>query len=546
MRGRLRPALASAREAVRTASTAAWTAAAPTAKKAGRRYAYAPTRWVAGIAAGTGLVLAVVSIAVAGPWQGGQRTSERALAAGRGHVAGHPGGAAGSPAKPAGPSWQAPAAVLTPAGVTATAPTRSGLAGALTGPLADRALGRVTASVVDVADGSTLYSSGADQPQQPASTNKIATATAALALLGPDHRFTTKVVGDGHGGLVLVGGGDPTLTSSGGSGSDSLSALAAATVQALNGPSATAATGGKADAADAAATASTDAPATTGAPVSPSARPRVTYDISLFAGPALHPIGVNGNIALVQALTADEGRIDRQSTEDAPRYADPAATAARTFVQALNAAGLHVAGSGTPVQATAPVGAKVVAEVQSAPLSEIVERMLTESDNDIAEALGHACAIAAGRPATFAGGADAVRATLTRLGVSLGATRLVDSSGLSGQDGIPARVLTQLLVLDASPAHPELRAVLSGLPIAGFTGTLDNRYGGEGSAAGLGVVRAKTGSLSTVNTLAGLVVDRSGRLLAFAFMSNGSADATSARAALDRLAAKVATCGCAA
>jgi D-alanyl-D-alanine carboxypeptidase/D-alanyl-D-alanine-endopeptidase (penicillin-binding protein 4) len=105
-------------------------------------------------------------------------------------------------------------------------------------------------------------------------------------------------------------------------------------------------------------------------------------------------------------------------------------------------------------------------------------------------------------------------------------------------------VLTQLLVLAASPAHPELRAIVGGLPVAGFTGTLDPDSEGFGSSSGLGVVRAKTGSLSTVNTLAGLVVDRDGRLLAFAFMSNGSGAAASARSALDSLAGRVAACGC--
>ena len=137
-----------------------------------------------------------------------------------------------------------------------------------------------------------------------------------------------------------------------------------------------------------------------------------------------------------------------------------------------------------------------------------------------------------------------MRKELTALGVPLGGTRLADASGLSSQDVIPAEVLTRLLVLASSPEHPELRSVVSGLPVAGFTGTLDNRYDTGGEEAGLGVVRAKTGSLSTVNTLAGLVVDRDGRLLVFAFMSNGSGSVDSSRSALDLLAGRVAVCGC--
>ncbi|WP_152648645.1 D-alanyl-D-alanine carboxypeptidase/D-alanyl-D-alanine endopeptidase [Streptacidiphilus anmyonensis] len=491
-------------------------------KRYGRRYAYAPTRWVVGVAAGSGLVLAVVSIAVAGPWQGGQRVSERALAAGRPSVAAHPGGRPTAP-KPVGPAWHDAADVLAPASASGTLPTGSGLRAALAGPMGVSVLGDVTASVVDVSDGRTLYSVGADQPQKPASTNKIATATAALSLLGPDHRFTTKVVGDAATGLTLVGGGDPTLTAS--SGPDSLTALAAATAAALR-----------------AAPASPSAAASGSPSGGGHQRIQLRYDISLFSAPALHPIGVNGNIALVQALTADEGRLDPTSTEDAPRYSDPAAHAATVFAAALAADGVDVDTS--PSQGAAPANAPQVAQVQSAPLSDIVERMLTDSDNDVAEALGHAVALASGKPATFTNAAAAVTARLTQLGIRLGTTHLADSSGLSEDDGIPAAVLTQLLVLDASPAHPELRSVISGLPIAGFTGTLDNRYGGAGSEAGLGIVRAKTGTLQTVNTLAGLVVDRSGRLLAFAFMSNGSGLQDPARAALDVLASRLAACGC--
>ncbi|MFC5911536.1 D-alanyl-D-alanine carboxypeptidase/D-alanyl-D-alanine-endopeptidase, partial [Streptacidiphilus monticola] len=378
------------------------------------------------------------------------------------------------------------------------------LASALRGVLSAPALGQVTASVVDVATGRTLYAQNAGQAQKPASTNKIATAVAALSLLGDDHRFTTRVVQPAPGRLVLVGGGDPTLSSAG------LSRLAADTARALRAAGTTSV--------------------------------RLGYDISAFAAPALHPIGVNENIALVQALTVDEGRIDPHSTENAPRWPDPAARAAQVFAQQLRAQGVHVSGGSSVGQSGGSSGT-TVAELASPPLADIVEEMLTESDNDVAEALGHQVARASGQAATFTGAAAAVQAQLTRLGVRLGSTRLADSSGLSGADALPAAVLTQLLTLAAGPAHPELRPVLTGLPVAGFTGTLGDRYSSDGASAGRGVVRAKTGSLSTVNTLAGVVVDRDGRVLAFAFMSNASSAAT-ARPALDRAAAALAACGC--
>lgn len=497
-----------------------------------RAYALAPVRGVAVVAGGVGLVLAVGGIAVAGPWQGGQRSAERSAArtAGKDQVSAYGrGGVKVLPRPVPAPRWvpvqPVLAAVDGPAGAAAgggadvttvtPVPTGPGLARALAPALSASVLGSVTASVVDAATGRTLYSAGADTPQQPASTNKIATSVAALSLLGPTHRFSTTVVSPAPGRIVLVGGGDPTLTAAATGGADPQASLATL--------------------ADRTATALEAAGTTT---------VRLDYDISLFAGPAVHPIGINPNIALVQALTVDEGRLDPSSTEDAPRYADPAATGAGTFAALLRKRGITVQGSPARTAGPTPATAAALARVDSQPLAEIVERMLTDSDNDIAEALGHQVAPASGGPATFAGAAAAVRQELTGLGIPLGRTTLADSSGLSGADEIPAAVLTRLLVLAASPAHPELRAVLSGLPVAGFTGTLDNRYSTEGNAAGLGVVRAKTGSLSTVNTLAGLVLDRDGRLLVFAFMSNGSGDATSTRTALDRLAGRVAVCGC--
>ncbi|MFC1442809.1 D-alanyl-D-alanine carboxypeptidase/D-alanyl-D-alanine-endopeptidase [Streptacidiphilus sp. N1-10] len=493
-----------------------------------RGYALAPTRRVAVVSGALGLALAAGSVAATGPWEGGKRVAERD----RSRVSELLDGAGGvvrvRPRPVPAPSWLAPQAVLAPAVVAATvagtgstdaaAPTAKGLAAALGSALSTPVLGQFTASVVDAATGRTLYAKGQDTAQAPASTNKIATSVAALSLLGPEHRFTTRVVSTAPGRIVLVGGGDPSLTAAATHGADpraSLATLADRTAAALR------ATG--------------------------VSTVRLGYDISLFGGPAQTPAAnVGDNIALVQALTVDEGRTDPGSTENAPRYSDPAANAAAQFAALLVKRGITVQ-QGTASRTTVSAAVKAaapLAQVQSQPLSELVEQMLTESDNDYAEDLGHQAAIATGRPATFAGGAAAVTQTLTRLGVPLGSTHLVDASGLSSQDGIPAAVLTRLLLLASSSAHPELRSVVTGLPIAGYTGTLADRFDGDGSSSGLGLVRAKTGSLSTVNALAGLVMDRDGRLLAFSFMSNASGDVTAARNALDRLAGRVAVCGC--
>jgi D-alanyl-D-alanine carboxypeptidase/D-alanyl-D-alanine-endopeptidase (penicillin-binding protein 4) len=179
----------------------------------------------------------------------------------------------------------------------------------------------------------------------------------------------------------------------------------------------------------------------------------------------------------------------------------------------------------------------------SAPLATLVEQMLRNSDNVIAEALARQVALAQGRPASFSGGAAAVRAVLARLGLDPGAG-MVDSSGLAASDRVPVAVLTGALRLAAAGDRPGLAALLAGLPVAAWSGTLADRYL-KGSARGAaGLVRAKTGTLTGVSALAGTVHDRDGRLLAFAVVADRAPDTARAEAALDGVAAGLASCGC--
>lgn len=485
-----------------------------TALAADRLVAASPAR-TAAVAGVAGLAVAIASIAAAGPWEGGQRTAERAPSAARVR---HPAAPRPHPTA-AGPARRAAAPVLRAVG-RGLPPSRAGLASSLAGALADPALGTVTVAVSDASTGRLLYGSGETVPATPASTTKLATTTAALTLLGPDHRITTRVVrGAGPDEVVLVGGGDPTLTAlprgsaaaaDPGSAPASLRDLAARTATALKAAGTTAI--------------------------------RLGYDTSAYDGPVRHPYHDGVNIAPVSALMTDEGRIAPRSSGPAARWSDPAARAAAAFAQLLRARGVTVAAVRPQ---TAPADATELAQVQSPTLARLVERLLTESDNDLAEAVARQVAMAAGKPVSFEGAAAAVRETLTRAGVPLGGTVLHDGSGLDRQNAIPPVVLTRLLALDASPAHPELRPVLTGLPVAGFTGTLQGRYTSATAAHGAaGLVRAKTGTLNGVNTLAGLVVDRDGRLLAFALMARGGADAGTVKAGLDRIAVRVAACGC--
>ncbi|HVT68419.1 MAG TPA: D-alanyl-D-alanine carboxypeptidase/D-alanyl-D-alanine-endopeptidase, partial [Trebonia sp.] len=197
-------------------------------------------------------------------------------------------------------------------------------------------------------------------------------------------------------------------------------------------------------------------------------------------------------------------------------------------------------------QTRAPASARVLAKVSSPPVAAIAEQMLTESNNVIAEDLARHVAIALGLPATFSGAASAVTREVRRLGVATPIS-LVDGSGLSPLDGIAPETLVQVLAAAARSAR--LRAAVTGLPVAGFTGTLSaggSVFGGIGGAA-RGVVRAKTGNLTTVATLAGLAYDRDGRLLLFAIMAPrvpGAGQLQGAADAISAAAAGLAACGC--
>src|SRR5699024_9055716 len=127
-------------------------------------------------------------------------------------------------------------------------------------------------------------------------------------------------------------------------------------------------------------------------------------------------------------------------------------------------------------------------------------------------------------------------------GFDLTGVELHDSSGMSVDNRIPARMLDELLSAAAGPGQPRLRPLLDSLPVAAGTGTLADRYE-TGARAGAGWVRAKTGTLSGVSTLAGVVTDVDGRVLAFALMSGGTPPAD-ARPALDAITAELRGCGC--
>ncbi|MET9273697.1 D-alanyl-D-alanine carboxypeptidase/D-alanyl-D-alanine-endopeptidase [Kribbella sp. NPDC003557] len=413
---------------------------------------------------------------------------------------------------------QAPA-VLAPAATEGAAPTAAGVGKALTAILKDPSLGpHHGIYVYDASRNKPVFSVGAATPYTPASTLKLLTTVSALANLGPDRTFATKVVSAGKGSIVLVGGGDPLLAvkpsaSDGFPTRATLQALAASTAKALKAQGIASVTLG--------------------------------YDASLFSGPAINanweanyvPEGI---AAPTSALWVNEGRL---SPGMAKRSTLPAQAAATSFQKLLLQYGIKVAATKA---AKAPAAATPLAQVKSPTLGQIVEYVNLHSDNDGAEVLLRQVGIATGNGGSYAGGVTGLRATLTKLGLDVSKARIYDGSGLTRANKVPLDLLAGAVRVAVSKDHPELRHLLTGLPVAGFNGSLRERFTTAGTGTGTGMVRAKTGTLTGVHSLAGYARDRTGTLLVFAIASDSVPvpKTLDARAALDRATAALANCGC--
>ncbi len=387
-------------------------------------------------------------------------------------------------------------------GSTAPVPTTAGLSAVLS-PLVNKpALGTSAVWVADPATGSTLLESEATRALSPASTLKLLTAATALRTLGSSARLATRVVRDGST-VTIIGGGDATLPSAGPGAS--LVTLADRTAAAMPGETIT-----------------------------------LVYDISLFSGRTLgagwsRSFPAAGVVAPVQALMMDQGRASPRGNS---RVGNPAQYAAQAFAGLLRARGLKV---GSIVGGKAAAQASEIARVESAPMQQLVHHMLTDSDNDLAESLAHLAGAKRSGVGSFKTGALAMTSTATELGLPTQGIELADGSGLSSRDRVAAQTLGGILMLSAQGSFGGIAPALA---IAGFTGTLSDRFTSARQSAAAGFVRAKTGTLSDVVTLAGIVPDVDGRVLVFAVMANDVPSIGGARTVVDQIASRLRNCGC--
>jgi D-alanyl-D-alanine carboxypeptidase/D-alanyl-D-alanine-endopeptidase (penicillin-binding protein 4) len=430
------------------------------------------------------------------------------------------------PAPPV-PSWQdepdrlSDASGVLPLSTDAPIPVAADVSRLLDATLKPDGAGSISGVVMDASTGKVLFDRDANANRIPASNMKLLTAVASLKALGPESRFTTRVLAsDNPSTVVLTGGGDVLL---GAAASDPAAVMGRAGLASL-----------AADTAAALAQAGVKGPVT------------VQVDDSLFTGSPLNPAWslddvAAGETAPLFALALNSGRYSA-NVLTGPRPQDSAVTTAQAFAEQLASAGVAVSpgverGKGLP--------AKVLAAAESATVSEQVDLMLETSDNFLAEALGRMTAGASGKDATYDGATAAVRQRLGELGIATDSMQLADVSGLALENQVSARQFAEVVRAITSGPELALRTALDGFPVAGLTGTLDDRYVDAGTAEGAGLVRAKTGTLNTVIALSGYVVDADGRLLVFSFIGNGLAPgAAGNKVAMDRSASVLASCGC--
>ena len=387
--------------------------------------------------------------------------------------------------------------------------------------------------LIDLASGQVLAELNPDLPLIPASTVKLATAVAALDLLGPEHRFRTELLADGviengvlHGDLILRGGGDPSLDLA-----DLLGLavrLETTGIRTVDGRFLI-----------------DDTALPRFSEIEPSQPPEAPYNASIGAlsvafnrvhlawwgggridAAALPPLYEArfepappsrlppGGVALKSSdqravvwRVADRGR--RRQLIELP-VKDPGLHAGALFRRFAGAQGISL---GSPLRGVTPAGASVLAVHESAPLRYLVQDMLLYSNNMMAELIGLS---AAQRRGDAWGGLDvAGRLLLGHLGELMPETdwRGATLGNLSGLDGT-ARLTPRQLAAIARYGwqHEALPALLPG---GGWSGTLTRRFASTGEALR---VWAKTGTLNYGSALAGYLFPMTDRPAVFVTM----------------------------
>lgn len=387
--------------------------------------------------------------------------------------------------------------------------------------VASKKLGDATVYIVNAETDEVLYQFGTEPTVPMGSVMKVVTSAVALDVLGPDAKLTTRVVaGSTPGSVILIGGGDPTLSAGNGSvysGAPSIQDLAEQTVANYFDQN-------------------------------PDADPinQVIVDLSLFpiedAWDPSWPKSerTNGYQPLIVPLMIDGDRKNPTSFTSA-RSKDPAGKAAAAFVAALEQAGGTDGMSEVTISyGAAPSNADTLATVSSKPVSTLIKQMLPNSDNTLAEFLMRAVSVKLGLGGTAASIQQAVVSTMKTIDLDFSTGTYIDGSGESKDIRIDPAELAKLLDIVFSDGS-ELSVIADSLPVAGESGTLGSRFTGSAKVA-RGHVTAKTGWINGVYSLAGQIDAADGSTLIAVVVAKGKVT-DSAKKAIDKVFARAYTCG---
>ena len=336
--------------------------------------------------------------------------------------------------------------------------------------------------IYDLTADSALYTHGHRQQLRPASTQKLLTAITALQNLGPEHQLKTSLYHTGNiaggtlrGDLICVGGMDPMFDRA---------------------------------------------------------------DMKAFVS-RLRNIGVD---TIRGSITADlsfkDDRLlgegwcwDDDNAPLTPLLFEGKDCFANKLRQELTADGIVIVDSAAQTLSTV----RRYITTRSHTLADVLPQMMKESDNLYAEAVFYQLGVSDDtrmpRPATARAAASRVRQTIQRAGLQPGEYRVADGSGLSLYNYVTAEMET--LVLRYAFRNRAVYAQLyPTLPIAGVDGTLKSRMlrtPAEGN------VRAKTGSVTAVSSLAGYCTASNGHVLCFAIINQGVARMSDGRQMQDQI-----------
>ncbi len=416
--------------------------------------------------------------------------------------------------------------------------------------------------IVDPGRGETLYSRNADKLFMPASNMKLLTGAAAVALLGPDYRWTTTVLARGavragvlEGDLVVRGNGDPSVSAHMQKG-DALAPLRAL-ADSLRAHGVTRVRGRVV----AGASPFTDAPlgfgwswddldepysagvdalyfnegftevvvrggARAGDLVRASTRPASSFPALIVRAQTVAPLRAGASAADSAGLAT--GITVRQDSSRAGvlvagsiaagdsaiveiTFRDQPAAYVLALREALAARGITVDGAATDTSAALTP----VVSMRSPTLRDVMPFFEKPSQNQIGELLLKTLALQKTGVGRADSGAKVVSRQLIAWGAHADGFAVRDGSGLSRHDYVSPR--TVVTVVDAMRTHPDFRVFYDALPVAGVDGTIRNRMKGTPAQGNL---RAKTGTLDKARSLSGYVTTADGRMLLFSALCN--------------------------